>query len=185
MILTLDREFEKGDPSTSSGCYFMTFEQAVTYVIAPLLAAAAAIWALVKVLIPRLIEARLEGEKDTREHRQKLDELQIEYHKAESESTHQMLGSLLEKSQDKEAKAYDFITSAVFNSLDKIKTDTNHIPLVVSEIKALQTQVNGLETRQRLLIDLITNGLITVGDSTEDYDTWQKNHPPQSSQEDA
>jgi hypothetical protein len=177
MILTLDGRIGKGG--------FMTFEQIVTYVIAPLLAGAAAVWALVRVLIPRLIEARLEGEKDSREHRQKLDELQIEYHKAESESTHQMMGSLLEKSQEKEEKANEFNRTVVFNSLDKIKTDTNHIPILIQEIKILQSQVNGLETRERLLIDLITHGLVATEDEPkEDYDTYQRNQSSRPSQED-
>ena len=155
----------------------MTLPEIVTYIIAPTLAGLAAVWGLVKWVIPKIIEARLEGDKDTREHRQKMDALQTEYLKAESTSTHQMMGSLLEKSQDKEAKAYEFITNTVFNSLDKIKTDTNHIPVLITENKALQVQVNGLETRQRLLIDLITGGLITVKEDqgADEYETWKRN----------
>lgn len=154
----------------------MTFSEWVTYVILPALIG---LGGLIKSGFPKYLAARLRGDEETRKHQQKIDELSHAYYHSEREVTNQALASVVATSQDKEEKANEFIRTVVFNSLDKIKTDTNHIPILVGEIKALQSQVNGLETRQRLLIDLITGGLITVGDDqrTGDYDTWKKQQP--------
>lgn len=141
----------------------MTLPEIVTYIIAPVLAGLGVIGGIIKYVIPRIIDARLEGDKDTREHRQKMDELQTQYLKAESESTHQMMGSLLEKSQDKEAKAYEFITSTVFNALDIIKTNARMIPEMLTEIKALKYEIRNLATHQRLLRNIVAK------DVDEDY----------------
>lgn len=84
-----------------------------------------------------------------------MDELQTQYLKAESDSTNQMMGSLLEKSQDKEARAYEFITDTVFNALDAIKTNVRLIPELVQEVRALKYEVRNLATHQRLLRSII------------------------------
>lgn len=142
----------------------MTLPEIVTYVIAPILGALGIIGGIVKYVIPRIIDARLEGDKDTREHRQKMDELQTQYLKAESDSTQQMMGSLLERSQDKEAKAYEFITNTVFNVLDIIKTNARLIPEILTEIKALKYEIRNLATHQRLL-----RNIVVKDPDTDDY----------------
>jgi hypothetical protein len=141
----------------------LTFSEVVTYILVPLAGAAGAIWTLVKVIIPRIVEARIEGDKDAREHQQRMDELQVEYLKAEGASTHQMMGSLLEKSQDKEARAYEFITQTVFNALDIIKTNVRLLPEIHTELKALKYEIRNLATHQRLLRTIVTK------DADEDY----------------
>jgi hypothetical protein len=160
---------------------FMTGPEIVTYIIAPVLAALGVIGGIIKYVIPRIIDARLEGDKDTREHRQKMDALQTEYLKAESESTHQMMGSLLEKSQDKEARAYEFVTNTVFNTLDKIKTDTNHIPVLVNEIKELSKRVHNLEISQRVFLNWLTGGN-PIDQPADDYETWKKSKLDENTQ---
>lgn len=94
-----------------------------------------------------------------------MDELQTQYLKAEAEGTHQMMGSLLEKSQEKEERAYEFITQTVFNTLDAIKTTTRLLPEILQEIRALKYEVRDLATHQRLLRSIITQGL----EEEEDY----------------
>jgi hypothetical protein len=111
------------------------------------------------------VEAKIEGEKDDREHRQKMDELQTQYLKAEGEATHQMMGSLLERSQEKEARAYEFITNTVFNTLDIVKTNVRLLPEILQEVRALKYEVRNLATHQRLLRSIITQGL----EEDEDY----------------
>ena len=151
----------------------MTFEQVVTYVIAPLLAAGAAIWALVKVVIPKIIEARLEGERDTREYSQKKEQLEQLSRLSDTAASQQVVAELLANSQDKEEAANEFIRTIVFNTLDKIKTDSAHIPGLMGEIKELSKRITGLETRQRLLRNLIT-GTIDEEEPRDDYEAWRK-----------
>jgi hypothetical protein len=154
---------------------FMTFEQIVTYIIAPLIAAGAAFWALVKIVIPRIIEARLEGEKDTREYSQKKDQLEQLSRLSDAAATHQVVAELLANSQDKEEKANEFVRTVVFNTLDKIKTDSAHIPGLIGEIKELSKRVTGLETRQRLLRNLIIGGIPEDEEEpADDYEAWRK-----------
>lgn len=161
----------------------MTFEQIVTYIIAPLIGGGAAVWALVKVVIPRLIEARLEGEKDTREHSQKKEQLEQLSRLSDTAASHQVVAELLANSQDKEEKANEFIRTVVFNTLDKIKTDSAHIPVLIGEIKELSKRVTGLETRQRLLRNLIMGGLpADEEEPTDDYDAWRKRKLDESNQ---
>lgn len=139
----------------------MSFEQIVTYIVAPLAAAGAAIWGLVKWVIPKFVDAKLTEQKDVREHRQRMDALQTEYLKAEAETTYQMMGSLLEKSQEKEDKANQFIRETVFK-----------------EIRELSRRFANLENRQRLLSNLITGGKLAEDEEpTGDYDAWIRNKP--------
>lgn len=168
----------------------MSFEQIVTYIILPIIAGITAIWGTVKFIIPKvadrilkIIESRanaeIEGEKTTREYQQKMEQLEQSYLLSEASVAQQRMADLLEDSQGTLKTIY-------FDGIDKIKTDTSQIPLVIIEIKALQIRVDGLETRQRLLIGIITRDL-AVGDdqSAEDYDTWKKNQPPRQTQENA
>jgi hypothetical protein len=174
-VLTISRN-RRGD--------FMTFEQIVTYVIAPLLAAGAAIWALVKVVIPRIIEARLEGEKDTREYSQKKEQLEQLSRLSDTAASQQVVAELLANSQDKEEKANEFIRTIVFNTLDKIKTDSAHIPGLIAEIKEHSKRITDLETSQRLLRNLITGGLpADEEEPKDDYEAWRKRKLDELSQQ--
>jgi len=142
----------------------MSFEQIVTYIITPLIAALVGLIGVFKWVLPKFVDARLTEQKEVREHRQKLEALQTEYHKAEAETTYQMMGSLLEKSQEKEDKANEFIRATVFNGIQDIAK-----------------RLARVETRQRLLSNLITGGQLTEDDEpTGDYDTWKSklNEPP-------
>lgn len=144
----------------------MSFEQIVTYIVAPLAAAGAAIWGLVKWVIPKFVDAKLTEQKDVREHRQKMDALQTEYLKAEAETTYQMMGSLLEKSQEKEDKANEFIRETVFN-----------------EIRDLSRRFANLENRQQLLSNLITGGkVVEAEEPIGDYEAWKKSKLDDSNQ---
>lgn len=153
----------------------MTFEQIVTYIIAPLIATGTAIWALIKVVIPRIIEARLEGEKDTREHSQKKEQLEQLSRLSDTAASHQVVAELLANSQDKEEKANEFIRTMFFNAVDQIKTNSAHIPGLIGEIKEHSKRITGLETRQRMLINLITGGK-AADDETPvgDYEAWRR-----------
>ncbi len=163
----------------------MTLPEIVTYIVAPLLAAGTAIWALVKVVIPRIIEAKLEGEKDTREYSQKKEQLEQLSRLSDTAASQQVVAELLANSQDKEEAANEFIRTIVFNTLDKIKTDSAHIPGLIGEIKELSKRITGLETRQRMIRNLITGGLgDAYGPSAsvpadeeepiDDYEAWRK-----------
>src|SRR5688572_954295 len=83
---------------------FMTFEQIVTYIIAPVIAAIAAGWGVVKWVIPRIVDAKLEGEKDTRGYSQKKETLEQLSRLSNSAASHQVVAELLANSQDKEEK---------------------------------------------------------------------------------
>jgi hypothetical protein len=154
---------------------FMSFEQIVTYIIAPIVAAIIGGIGLVKVVIPRIIEARLEGEKDTREYTQKKEQLEQLSRLSDNAASQQVVTELLVASQEKEEKANEFIRTTVFNGLDKIKTDTNHIPLLLGEIKEFNKRITGLETRQRLLSNLITGGgVIDADEPADDFEAWKR-----------
>jgi hypothetical protein len=133
---------------------FMTFEQIVTYIIAPLIAGGAAVWGLVRWVIPKLVDAKITEQKDVREHRQKMDALQTEYLKAEAETTYQMMGSLLENSQAKEDKANDFFRTLFFNAVDQIKTNAAQVPEIKRDIGELKHQFADFATKLSLLIDI-------------------------------
>lgn len=132
----------------------MSFEQIVTYIIAPLATAAAAIWGLVKWVIPKFVDAKLTEQKDVREHRQRMDALQTEYLKAEAETTYQMMGSLLENSQAKEDKANEFFRTLYFNAVDQIKTNVAHIPDLKKDVGTVKHQIANLETKLSIIIEL-------------------------------
>jgi hypothetical protein len=179
VILTLERGIGKGD--------LMTFAEVVTYIILPLFAAVGAIWGTIKFIIPKATEtvlkkiekttdAEIESQRDTREYKQKMEQLEQSFLLSGASVAQQRMADLLEDSQSTLKTIY-------FDGIDKIKTDTRHIPILISETKALQSQVNSLESRLRLLIGLITNDL-TVGEGQpiEDYDTYQRNQAPRPSQ---
>lgn len=132
----------------------MTLPEIVTYIIAPILAGIAAVWGLIKWVIPRLVDAKIVEQKDTREHRQKMAELQTQYLKAEAETTYQMMGSLLENSQAKEDRANEFFRTLYFNAVDQIKTNAAQIPEVKRDIGELKHQFADFATKLSLLIDI-------------------------------
>lgn len=139
----------------------MSFEQIVTYIVAPIIAAIMAGWGVVKWVIPRIVDAKLEGEKDTRGYSQKKESLEQLSRLSNSAASHQVVAELLAASQDKEEKANEFIRKIVFN-----------------EIRELSRRFANLENRQRLLSNLITGGKQAEDEeSTGDYDTWVKNKP--------
>lgn len=155
-----------------------TIGQVITYVLLAVFGTGGAIggvWALVKVVVPRLVEARLEGEKDTREYSQKKEQLEQLSRLSDTAASQQVITELLVTSQEKEEKANEFVRTTVFNGLDKIKTETNHIPLLLNEIKEFSKRVTSLETRQRLLSNLITGGKVIEDDEEkDDFEAWKK-----------
>lgn len=135
----------------------MTFEQIVTYIVAPLITAGAAIWALVKVVIPRIVEARLEGEKDTREYSQKSASLEQLSRLSDSAASHQVVAELLANSQDNEQRANEFIRTILLNGIQDISK-----------------RLAQLENRQSLLTNLITGGKLNEEEPIGDYESWKK-----------
>ena len=123
----------------------MSLEQVILLVVA----GAGALWGLVKFVIPKLVEGHLEKEKDTREHQQKLQQLEQGYLLSEASVAQQRLAELLQETQN-------FVQTTVANSLDKIKTDTSHVPKLVEEIRKLEYEQRNLQTQQRLLNSLVT-----------------------------
>jgi hypothetical protein len=123
----------------------MSLEQVILIIVA----GAGAIWGLIKFVIPKFVEAHLEKEKDTREHQQKLQQLEQGYLLSEAAVAQQRLAELLQDTQT-------FVQTTVANSLDKIKTDTSHIPKLVDEIRKLEYEQRNLQTQQRLLNNLVT-----------------------------
>ena len=139
----------------------MTLPEIVTYVIAPIIAAIAAGWGVVKWVIPRIVDAKLEGEKDTRGYSQKKESLEQLSRLSNSAASHQVVAELLAASQDKEEKANEFIRKIVFN-----------------EIRELSRRFANLENRQRLLSNLITGGKLAEDEEPiGDYNAWAKNKP--------
>lgn len=131
--------------------------QVVTFVLLAIFGtggAIASIWGLIKWVIPKFVDARLTEQKDAREHRQKMDELQTQYHKAEAETTYQMMGSLLENSQAKEDKANDFFRTLYFNAVDQTKTNAAYIPDLKKDVGELKHQFADFATKLSLLIDI-------------------------------
>jgi hypothetical protein len=135
---------------------FMTFEQIVTYIIAPVIAAIAAGWGVVKWVIPRIVDAKLEGEKDTRGYSQKKETLEQLSRLSNSAASHQVVAELLANSQDKEEKANEFIRTIVHNGIQDIAK-----------------RLAQLENRQSLLTNLITGGKLDE-EPIGDYETWKK-----------
>lgn len=153
-ILTLQTISCNGEPVNGQE---YSAGQVVTFILLAIFGtggAIASIWGLVKWVVPRVVEARLTEQKDAREHRHKLEALQTEYHKAEAETTYQMMGSLLENSQAKEDKANEFFRTLYFNAVDQIKTNTAQIPEVKRDIGELKHQFADFATKLSLLIDI-------------------------------
>ena len=123
----------------------MTFEQIILLIIAGV----GAIWGVIKFIIPKVVDARLESERDDREFRQKRAELEQSYLLSEASVAQQRLAELLQETQS-------FVQSTVSNSLDKIKTDTSHLPELVEQVEKLKYEFRNLQTHQRLLVSLLT-----------------------------
>lgn len=168
MILTVLTISCKGDT--------VTFPEFVTYVILPALLG---LGGLIKSGFPRWLAAKLRGDESTRKHQQKIDELSQAFYHSEREVTNQAMASVVAAAQEEERKANDFVRTTVFNTLDKIKTDTVHVPGLITEVresgKETNKRITGLETRQRMLINLITGGKLADEDEpTDDYEAWRK-----------
>lgn len=138
--------------------------QVITYVLLAIFGtggAIASVWAVVKVIIPRLVDARLEGEKDTRQYSQKAESLEQLNRLSNSAAAHQVIAELLASSQENEQKANEFIRATVFNGIQEITK-----------------RLAQLETRQSLLSNLITGGKLAEDEEpTGDYDAWIRNKP--------
>lgn len=135
----------------------MTFEQIVTYIIAPLVAAIAAGWGVVKWVIPRIVDAKLEGDKEAREHNQKSASLEQLSRLSDSAASHQVVAELLANSQDKEEAANKFIRTIVYDGIQDIAK-----------------RLAQLENRQSLLTNLITGGKLDEEGPIGDYESWKK-----------
>lgn len=134
----------------------MSFEQIVTYIIAPIIAAIVAGLGVIKWVIPRIVDAKLEGEKDTRGYSQKKETLEQLSRLSNSAASHQVVAELLANSQDKEEKANEFIRTIVHNGIQDIAK-----------------RLAQLENRQSLLTNLITGGKLD-DEPIGDYDDWVK-----------
>lgn len=140
----------------------MSFEQIVTYIITPLIAGLVAILGVIKWVIPRIVdsylkrqeklsEAEIEAKKSTQEEKR----LALEYSRTEATESNRMLGEIISDLQKAKEKDDDFLRSTVFN---------------------FERRLTAVETKNRLLIDLLTKGLLTVEESPEDdFESWKKN----------
>lgn len=163
----------------------MTWPEIVTYIIAPTLTGLAAIWTVVKVIIPRMVEARLEDQrkrtdaeieekKDTREFTQAEKRLVLDYAKTEATEAQRMFGEIISDLQQAKERGDNFVRTTVFDGLDKIKTNADYIPVLRQEVKDFERRLTELETKHRLLIDLLTAGLVTLDQPLGNYDSWKK-----------
>lgn len=144
----------------------MTFEQIVTYIITPVIAAIVAGWGVVKWVIPRIVDAKLEGDKEAREHNQRSASLEQLSRLSDSAASHQVVAELLANSQDNEQRANEFIRTIVFNGIQDISR-----------------RLAQLENRQSLLTNLITGGKLEEDEPIGDYEAWKRSKVDEPNQQ--
>lgn len=114
--------------------------------ISGLASAAAAAWVMLKVIIPRVVEERLESRRDRREHRQSMEETEFQSAAQEREANqrltltlnHNIIGTL-ERSMAESTTANEAIRERFFERLD---TGLNHI---YSELDGIRLESRRME----------------------------------------
>lgn len=140
---------------------FMTFEQIVTYIITPLIAGLVAILGVIKWVIPRIVDSYLkrqeklsEVEIEVKKSTQEDKRLALEYSRTEATEAQRMLGEIISDLQKAKEKDDDFLRTTVFS---------------------FERRLTAVETKTRLLIDLLTKGLLTVEEApADDFEAWKK-----------
>ena len=144
----------------------MTLPEMVTYVIAPILAGLTAVWALVKIVVPRMVEARLEEQRDTREHTQSLQRLEQAYHLSEGAVAQQMIAEILANSQEAKERADEYVRKDIKEAVDRIAAHVSHMPDLRTDVQKIKYELRNLSTEIRLLSDIIKNDDIRLPDKT-------------------
>lgn len=106
-----------------------------------------------------VIESRLEADSDTREHRQRREDLQVTYHLAEAAAAQQVMAELVANSQEGEREANRFIREDVKNDLASIIESVNRLAGVVNRLTDTEENRAKLFTLQNGILSEISQEL--------------------------
>lgn len=94
----------------------------------------AAVWALIKVVIPKIIEAKIEDAKDTREYSQELEKSEMRYRQLQDSWTKDKLTDILEQNES-------FIRDSIHQDLQQIKSKMHQMEMTVAQVRDIMSIV--------------------------------------------
>lgn len=135
----------------------------IATVVASVLAGISAVWIYFsKVVIPakleesqRILEAKLEGDRDEREHRQRQSELEEMYHQSEISVSHQLVTETLANSQEALSKVHEFLRSDVQGLLKIVEDHTSVLPKLSVDLGKTKYELRQVQASMRIIIDII------------------------------
>lgn len=128
--------------------------------------AIAGIWGLLKILIPRIIDTKLEQEKkrldaeleekkDKREFSQEERKIELSLRQAEATEAQRMLGDIVTQLQDSKEKSDQLIRNDVKEALARIEKILDTIPKIQIDILEIKLQHQTITTKFSLVSNII------------------------------
>lgn len=104
-------------------------------------------------------EGRRLAEGDTREHRQKQEDLELAYHLSENAAVQQVMAELVSNAQEGEREANEFIRADVKNDLAAIIEDANNLLAAINKLTEVEENRAKLFTLQNGILGEISHEL--------------------------